>query len=92
LLLLLLALPVQAACPPHPRSQAVLRQFQQLHPCPLTGKKTGACPGWVKDHIKPLACGGSDTIDNLQWQTVQEGKEKDAWERKLCPVCKGVKD
>lgn len=50
-----------------PRSRAVLREFQRLYPCPSTGLKTGACPGWQRDHEWPLECGGSDTVANLQW-------------------------
>ena len=34
-----------------------------------TGRTSGAGPGYVKDHIKALACGGPDTVANLQWQT-----------------------
>jgi hypothetical protein len=39
------------------RSREVTREFQREHPCPSTGKTRGACPGYRKDHIKPLACG-----------------------------------
>lgn len=33
------------------RSTTTIRCFQALYPCPSTGKTTGACPGWSKDHI-----------------------------------------
>jgi len=66
------------------RSREVTREFQRLHPCPSTGKRTGACPGYIKDHVKPLACGGPDSVSNLQWQTKRAAKEKDKWERKSC--------
>jgi hypothetical protein len=66
------------------RSAAVTREFQRAHPCPSTGLPFGACPGWVKDHVKPLACGGNDAVSNLQWQTTAEAKAKDRWERKGC--------
>jgi hypothetical protein len=45
---------------------------------------TGACPGYRKDHIVPLSCGGPDTVQNLQWQTIADAKAKDKWERKPC--------
>jgi len=32
----------------------------------------------------PLACGGPDTVSNLQWLTVADAKTKDQWERKAC--------
>ena len=41
-------------------------------------------PGYVIDHVIPLACGGLDTPSNLQWQSVAESKAKDKWERKGC--------
>lgn len=66
------------------RSYAAKREFQREHPCPSTGRTSGACPGYVKDHIKPLACRGPDTAANLQWQTIQAARVKDKWERKSC--------
>lgn len=65
-----------------PRSSAVKAAFQRLHPCPSTGKKTGACPGWVKDHVVPLCKGGLDSPSNMQWQTVDAAKAKDRIECK----------
>jgi hypothetical protein len=59
------------------RSSSVRRQFQREHPCPATGKTTGACPGYLVDHIIPLKRGGSDTPPNMQWQTVEAAKAKD---------------
>jgi len=41
-------------------------------------------PGYVIDHIKPLACGGADAPSNMQWQTVAEAKAKDKTERIGC--------
>ena len=66
------------------RSQTVKHEFQRLHPCPSTGRTTGACPGYIKDHIRALDCGGPDAPSNMQWQTVAEAKAKDKWERKDC--------
>lgn len=66
------------------RSREVTREFQYLHPCPSTGKPYGACPGFVKDHINPLCNGGPDAVSNMQWQTVEDAKIKDRWERRVC--------
>ena len=38
-------------------------------------------PGYVVDHIKPLACGGADSPSNMQWQTQAEAKAKDRTEK-----------
>lgn len=66
------------------RSAQAKAEFKKAHPCPATGKPKGACPGYVIDHVKALACGGADHPSNMQWQTVREAKEKDKWERKEC--------
>jgi hypothetical protein len=81
--ILALALPAVASASEH-RSRAVAREFQREHPCPSTGLTTGACPGYWKDHIVPLACGGPDAVSNMQWQTVAEARAKDHWERRAC--------
>lgn len=39
-------------------------------------------PGYVADHIIPLAKGGGDDPNNMRWQTIAEAKAKDKWERK----------
>lgn len=67
-----------------PRDHKAVAEFKRQQPCPATGKARGACPGWVVDHVKALACGGRDHPDNLQWQTVVDAKAKDKWERKEC--------
>ena len=64
------------------RDPAVPRQFERLYPCPSTGRTTGACPGYVRDHIIPLCKGGPDTVTNMQWQTAQDAKAKDRYECK----------
>jgi hypothetical protein len=69
------------------RSSAVLAAFRRIHPCPATGKSTGACVGWAIDHTIPLGVGGCDAVSNLQWLPVQlkscAGYCKDRWERKV---------
>ena len=62
------------------RSPQARRDFQKSHPCPSTGKTSGACPGYVVDHVRPLKRGGADAPSNMQWQTVQAAKEKDKTE------------
>jgi hypothetical protein len=41
-------------------------------------------PGYVIDHIVPLACGGADAPSNMQWQTIAAAKAKDKTERRGC--------
>lgn len=60
------------------RSQSATTQFKQR-----TGYPKGR-PGYVIDHIIPLACGGADTPYNMQWSSKAEAKAKDRWERQGC--------
>ena len=62
------------------RSAMARAQFMRMHPCPSTGRHRGPCPGYVIDHIVALKRGGADRPGNMQWQTVQEAKEKDKYE------------
>ncbi len=66
------------------RSSHARTEFRHLHPCPSTGKSTGACPGFVIDHIDPLCHGGADDPRNMQWQTLPDSKKKDRLERQMC--------
>lgn len=70
------------------RRADVLVAFKRLHPCPATGLTTGACPNWSIDHVIPLACGGVDEVQNLQWlplpiKSAAGTYPKDRWERKI---------
>ena len=60
------------------RNESAKREFMQK-----SGYPKGR-PGYVVDHVVPLACGGADAASNMQWQTVAEGKAKDKVERKGC--------
>lgn len=60
------------------RSESAKREFMKR-----TGYPKGR-PGYVIDHVVPLACGGADTPSNMQWQTVAEAKAKDRIERRGC--------
>jgi hypothetical protein len=64
------------------RSEAAKDSFKREHPCPSTGRRSGACPGYVVDHVHPLASGGADAPSNMQWQTKADAKAKDKWERR----------
>jgi hypothetical protein len=87
--ILLLALQITTHCATCPRnsrgriarSSTAIHQFERQHPCPATHRRTGPCPGYVVDHIYPLACGGKDAPSNMQWQSVADAKAKDKWER-----------
>jgi hypothetical protein len=50
--------------------------FKDSHPCPSTGRRSGACPGYVIDHVVPLKRGGPDRPENMQWQTTAAAKAK----------------
>ena len=71
------------------RSREVTCEFQREQPCPSTGARRGRCPSYIKDHIVPLACGGPDAVENMQWQTVSAAKAKDRWERRTCSSRRG---
>jgi hypothetical protein len=60
------------------RSEAAKHRFESQ-----TGYPHGR-PGYMVDHIKPLACGGADAPFNMQWQTVAQAKAKDKVERVGC--------
>lgn len=62
------------------RSRQAKKEFKAMHLCPATGQPTGACPGYVIDHVEPLKRGGLDAPSNMQWQTKEEAKAKDRWE------------
>jgi len=89
---ILLSLPLFAqACAPErdaygriKRSKKAVSIFRTTVPCPATGELGKRCPGYVVDHVVPLACCGADSSENMQWQTKAEAKAKDRWERKQC--------
>ena len=64
------------------RNSSVLRAFDKAHPCPIPTTTT-ACLGWRRDHVIPLACGGCDSVGNLQWLPLEMWKAKSLWERKI---------
>lgn len=66
------------------RDRDVPKRFQQAHPCPSTGKSSGACPGWQRDHVVPLCGGGADSVGNMQWLTVEAHKAKTRGDVQSC--------
>lgn len=62
------------------RSTTAKNEFKRANPCPSTGAPSGACPGYVIDHVQPLKRGGPDAPSNMQWQTREAAKAKDRWE------------
>jgi len=62
------------------RSREAKDAFKRQHPCPSTGRSSGACPGYVIDHVIALKRGGTDDPVNMQWQTTAAAKAKDKYE------------
>lgn len=62
------------------RSATAKNRFRKENPCPSTGKGSGACPGYLIDHVVPLKRGRKDSPENMQWQTKEEAKAKDKLE------------
>ena len=85
LVALLLASPAQEKAR---RSGWARATFLVGHPCPSTGARRGACPGFVVDHIEPLCFGGRDQPFNMQWQPRAESVDKDRLERAVCRAMK----
>lgn len=78
--LLVLPMPAEAG----KRDPAQRAAFERAHPCPATGRRSGACKGYVVDHIRALCAGGLDHPANMQWQTIAEAKAKDRLEAQEC--------
>lgn len=66
------------------RDRGEVRLFRSHNPCPVTQRTTGACPGFVVDHIIPLCAGGLDSPSNMQWQPRAQSREKDKIEIRYC--------
>jgi len=72
LILAMLQPEADAAC----RNPAIKKQFDVLNGYPH-GRK-----GYIVDHVCALACGGIDSVTNMQYQTIPQSKAKDQWETK----------
>lgn len=62
------------------RSYQSKAEFKRTHLCPSTNQPKGKCPGYIIDHIIAIKRGGEDKPFNMQWQTIEESKQKDLWE------------
>lgn len=82
LVLCLVLIASQQADAKQPRDCKAKAAFIRANPCPSTGnaKPHYKCPGYIVDHIKALKNGGEDKPENMQWQTIEQAKEKDKWE------------
>jgi len=61
------------------RSAKVKKEFVRQNPCPSRVVGTShlrGCSGYQVDHVVPLACGGRDVAQNLQWLTVAAHRAK----------------
>lgn len=83
LALILLSCPVEAKSYRDPQVRA---EFMKAHPCPPTGKTRGRCDGWNVDHRIPLCYSGFglDVVQNMQWLTVEQHREKTKLDVKVC--------
>lgn len=66
------------------RSYKAKAEFRRLHPCPATAQTSGACPGWIVDHIEPLCAGGADHFSNMQWLSRDQARIKDPVDISRC--------
>ena len=83
LLIALLCLPILAGAKNY-RDPVEKQAFRADHPCPITGKTSGACPGYEVDHRIALCAGGADKPENMQWLSVDDHKRKTKKDIKHC--------
>jgi len=66
------------------RSAAETAAFKRENPCPSTGLRRGACPGWQIDHVRPLCAGGLDHRSNMGWLNVDDHRFKTLVDAREC--------
>jgi hypothetical protein len=66
------------------RSAAEVRIFRAEHPCPVTGRRSGACPDWQVDHAVPLCAGGEDKASNMHWLSLEDHRFKTLVDMREC--------
>src|SRR4051812_25098665 len=57
-------------------SAAQQATFQNYNSCPSTGRRSGACPGYLIAWRVPPCVGGQDRWTNMQWLTEAAAREK----------------
>lgn len=62
---------------PHKAQRRRQKRIQEVNPCPATGSRSGACPGYIIDHVVQFNRGGANAPGNMQWQTKDAAKAKD---------------
>lgn len=67
-----------------PRDHAQVRAFRAENPCPATGERRGACPGWEVDHVIALCAGGEDRPSNMQWLSKEDHRFKTVVDVREC--------
>lgn len=72
------------------RSAAAVLAFKRRNPCPATGQRFGACPGWEIDHRVALCLHGPDTPDNMQWLSVPDHRAKTRRDVRWCRAMRNL--
>ncbi|WP_114970223.1 HNH endonuclease signature motif containing protein [Rhodoferax ferrireducens] len=73
-LILFLLLAISAAA--DARSAREVLAFKRANPCPSTGERRGACPGFQVDHTIALCAGGPDLRSNMAWLSIEDHRFK----------------
>lgn len=73
-------------------SAAEVLSFKRAAPCPSTGLKRGACPGYEVVHMIPLCLGGQDKRENMAWLSVEDNKIKTSIDVRHCREYRKIRD
>ena len=71
-------------------SAAEVAAFENYTPCPSTGHRGGACPGYRIAHKVPLCAGGQDRWTNMAWWTEAAAREKQRRDAAACGSGQGA--
>lgn len=89
-LLLIVAIGPLSAEARIPRSQAEVQAYRAENPCPSTGRRRGACPGYQVDHTVPLCAGGLDHRTNMFWLAVEDHRWKTFVDLRECRKLRAI--